>query len=174
MFPDAIPGHVGRRIWVFENHAPQRVEIIAIQLRIAEGLGPLFDEGVEIDILLEIEKVLAVFLVEAEELPAHRAQQLLQHRLDERTQEAGILFGNRQHQAEIVSQLLRCRSDRRVMSDVVRRWTDSACTIRIAAGLYCGRVKACWTRASRTPLRSMTSLMAGSDRNDGLSRSTLQ
>ena len=119
VLPNAIAGDVGRGIRVFEDHAPQRVEVVAIQLRVAEGLGSLLDEGVEIDILLQVEEVLAVFLVEAEELAAHRPQQLLQHRLDQRAEEAGVLFGNGQHQAEIVSQLLRRRSNRRV--DVGRR-----------------------------------------------------
>src|SRR3954468_6001780 len=80
VFPNAIAGDVGRGIRVLEDNAPQGIEVVAIQLRVAERLGSLLDEGVEIDILLQVEEVLAIFLVEAEELTAHRAQQLLQHR----------------------------------------------------------------------------------------------
>ena len=119
MFPDAIARDVGRCIRVFENNAPQRVEIVPIELRVAESLRPLLDEGIEIDVLLQVEKILAVLLVEAKKLAAHRAKQLLQHRFDERAKKPGILLRNRQHQAEIVSQLLGRRADRRV--DVRRR-----------------------------------------------------
>jgi hypothetical protein len=44
VFPDAIAGDIGRSIWIFENNSPQRVKIISIKLRVAEGLRTLFDE----------------------------------------------------------------------------------------------------------------------------------
>jgi hypothetical protein len=70
VFPDAVSGHVWRSIGIFENNAPQGVEIVPIELRVAECLCPFFDEGVEVDILLQVEKVLAVLLIEAQELAA--------------------------------------------------------------------------------------------------------
>ena len=77
MFPDAIAGDIGRSIRIFENNSPQRVKIISIKLRVAEGLCTFFDERVEIDILLQIEKILAVLLVEAEKLATDRTKKLL-------------------------------------------------------------------------------------------------
>ena len=62
---------------------------------------------------------MAVLLVEAEELAADRSKKLLQHGFDERAEKAGVLLRDRQHQAEIVSQLLGRRADRRI--DVGRR-----------------------------------------------------
>ena len=94
MFPNAIAGDIGGGIRVFEDHAPQCIEVVAIQLGIAEGLSPLLDEGVEIDVLFQVEEVLAMFLVEAQELTADRPQQLFQHRLDQRAEKASVLFGD--------------------------------------------------------------------------------
>src|SRR5216684_4694961 len=114
MFPNAIAANVGCRIRVFEYYTSQGIEVVAIQLGVTEGLGALLDQGVEIDILLQIEEVLAVLFVEAKELPTNRAQEFLQYRLNKCAEEAGVLFGNGQHKTEIISQLLRRRSDWRI------------------------------------------------------------
>ena len=45
MFPDAVPGDVGRSIGVFQNNAPQRVKIVPIELRVAESSPPAFRSG---------------------------------------------------------------------------------------------------------------------------------
>src|SRR3990172_4846084 len=60
VLPNAISRNVGRSIRIFENDAPQSVKIVSIQLRVAEGLGTFLDEGVEIDILLQVEKILPI------------------------------------------------------------------------------------------------------------------
>ena len=103
MLPDAIACHVRRHVGVFEDNTPQRIKVVAIQLGLAQGLGPLLDEGVEIDVLLQIEKILPILGVEAEKLPAYGAQQLLQHRLDQRQQKPRIVLGHGQHETEIVA-----------------------------------------------------------------------
>ena len=66
-----------------------------------------------------VEKVLAVLLIETEKLTAHRSKKLFQHGFDERAEKPGILLGNRQHEAKIVSELLGRCADRRI--DVGRR-----------------------------------------------------
>src|SRR5690606_7662098 len=82
VLPDAVAGDVGRRLRVLEHDAAQTIEVVAIELGVAQRLRPLFDERVEVDILLEVEVVLAVLTVEREKLTADGLHDLAEHGLD--------------------------------------------------------------------------------------------
>jgi len=70
VLPDAIARHVRSCVGVLEHNAAESVEIVAVQLRVVERLSLLLDEGIEVDILLEVDEVLAVLRVEGEKLSA--------------------------------------------------------------------------------------------------------
>ena len=109
VLPDPVAGHVG--LVGALHHPPQGVVVVAVQPRRIQALGPLLDQGVEIVGLPEVEVVLAVVRVGRDELAAHRAVDLPEHRLHLRQEVVGgvppEVFDPRLVQAEAVPELFR-------------------------------------------------------------------
>ena len=108
MLPDLPTGEAGG-VRTLEDLA-QRVVIVAVEDVAVEGFGPLFDQGVVILHLFQIEVVLAVVFAEGDELAAHRAADLVQRRFHNREQIgcgiAGQRGNGRMIEAQAVAELL--------------------------------------------------------------------
>ena len=116
MLPDLIAGDVGR-VGALQ-HLPERRVVVAVELRVVERLGALFDQGVVVVGLLEVQIVLAVVGIGRDELAAHRAPYLAQHGLHQREQVVGRIAAElldlRLIQTQAVAQLRRGGAERGV------------------------------------------------------------
>ena len=96
----------------------ERLEVVAVELGGVQAFGALFDEGVEIVGLLQVQVELAVLRVRGDELAAHRAVDLAQHGFHLREQVVRRVAAQLLHaglvQAEAVAQFLRGGAEGRV------------------------------------------------------------
>ena len=110
--PDAIPGHVDAVRAL--QHALQSIEVVAVHLLGRQAAGLLSDQGVVVDVLFQVQVVLAVLGVGGDELAADRADDLLESHLDGAEQEVRVWLRQRHEQAEAIAQFLGCGAQRRV------------------------------------------------------------
>ena len=88
--PDPVPGDV-RVVALFE-HGLQGVEVGLVQPGVVQGLGPLLDPLVVVDVLANIEIHLPVLVVEGDELARDSPDHVVDDRSDGRLQEKGVHF----------------------------------------------------------------------------------
>jgi hypothetical protein len=106
-------------------HGPGKgPEVIAVQSARREGFGFLFDLRIEVDVFLQVKVVLAVFPVEGYELSAHGSENLMENGFHGGPEKLGILFRQRQIQAEVVPELFSGYTDGSV--DISRSETVNA------------------------------------------------
>ena len=103
MFPDFVPRDVGL-ILAF-HHAREGIEVVAVDLVVPQSLGLFRDKGIEVDVLLEVEEVLAVVFIEAEELAVDGQHNLLKDLLDPRLESASVW--SLHHEAQVVAKFFR-------------------------------------------------------------------
>ena len=121
VLPDLVAGDVG--LVGALHDPPERLVVVAVELRGIEALGPLLDQGVEVVGLLEVQVVLAVVRVGRDELPAHRLEDFPQDGLHLGEQVVGRIAAQfldaGLEEAEAVAQFLCRRAQGGV--DVARR-----------------------------------------------------
>ena len=95
-----MSGYIGIHVLIFEG-GYQNLEEIAIEGLVAKEIRLFLDFLVVVDVLLQIQIILAVFLVVFDELPGYRVHGIAQDVLDGIQKEGFFLARQRRHTGNV-------------------------------------------------------------------------